>query len=59
MWKKKLSNDDYEMLESLLDLRYESCLMEASASFVYGFKLGGLIMLEVLTGKEELVNGGD
>ena len=55
MWKKKLSEEDYNQLETLLDLRSESSSMEASESFMYGFRLGALIMIEVLTGKEELV----
>lgn len=59
MWKKKLSENDYKLLEALLDLRCESSSMEASASFMYGFRLGAVIMIEVLTGKEELVHGGD
>jgi len=33
--------------------------MHAAASFIYGFKLGAIIMIEVLTGKEGLVRGGD
>lgn len=57
MWKKKLSEEDYSQFESLLDLRSEMSSMEASASFVYGFKLGALIMLEVLGGKEDIVRG--
>jgi len=59
MWKKKLSEDDYNQLENLLDLRSQSSSMEASESFMYGFRLGALIMIEVFTGKEELVRGGD
>lgn len=59
MWKKKLSEDDYNQLKTLLDLRSESSSMEASESFMYGFRLGALIMIEVLTGKEELIRGGD
>ena len=59
MWKKKLSEDDYNQLENLLDLRSQSSSMEASESFMYGFKLGALIMIAVLTGKEELVRGGE
>ena len=58
-WKKKLSEDDYKLLEAFLELRCESNAMEASASFEYGFKLGAMIMLEVLAGKGELVRGGD
>ncbi|GBF32095.1 hypothetical protein DCCM_0286 [Desulfocucumis palustris] len=57
MWKKKLSEDEYNQLEKLLDLRSQSSLLEASQSFMYGFKLGALIMMEVLTGKDELVRG--
>lgn len=59
MWKKKLSEDDYNQLEALLDLRSELSSMEASESFMYGFRLSALIMIEVFTGKEELVRGGD
>jgi len=59
MWKKKLSEDDYEQLEALMDLHSKSSSMDATASFVYGFKLGAAIIIEVLTGKEELVRDGD
>lgn len=59
IWRKKLSEDDYNQLESLLDLRSELGSMEASASFMYGFKLGALIMMEVLDGKGDVVRGRD
>ena len=59
IWRNKLSEADYEQLEAIMDLRCKSNSMEASASFMYGFKLGALIMIEVLTGKEEVVRGGD
>ena len=57
-WKKKLSEDDFKQLEDLLDLRSQSSSMHATASFMYGFKLGAAIMIEVLTGKEELFRDG-
>jgi hypothetical protein len=57
-WHEKLSETDYQLLELLLQLHCESNAMEASASFVYGFKLGAAIMLEVLAGKEDLARGG-
>lgn len=57
MWKKKLSEDDYKQFEMFMDLRCEASSMEVSASFIYGFKLGALIMIEVFAGKEELVRG--
>ena len=55
MWKNILSEDDYEQLEALLDLYSKSNSMDATASFVYGFKLGATIIIEVLSGKGELV----
>lgn len=58
-WKKKLSEDDFQQLEALLNLRCKSSSMDAAASFMYGFKLGAVIMIEVLTGKEELIRSGD
>ena len=59
MWKNKLSEDDFKELENLLDLRSQSDSMHAAASFMYGFKLGAAIIIEVLNGKGELVRGGD
>ena len=59
MWRNKLSKDDFTSLESLLDLRSQVDSMHAEASFMYGFKLGSLIMIEVLTGKGELVRNED
>ena len=59
LWKKKLSKDDFEQLEALLDLHSKSNSMDAAASFMYGFKLGAMIIIEVFTGKEELVRTGN
>jgi hypothetical protein len=44
----KLPAEDYQTLEELLDLSCDSGVMETYASFEYGFKLGALMMLEVL-----------
>ncbi len=51
----KLPAEDYQTLAELLNLSCDSSVMEAYASFEYGFKLGALIMLEVLGNKGELV----
>ena len=59
MWKKKLSEDDYNQLEKLLDVCSQSSSLEISESFLYGFRLGSLIMVEVFTGKDELVRKRD
>ena len=42
----------------LLDLRSQEDAMHAEASFVYGFKLGAMIVTEVMRGKGELVRNG-
>lgn len=54
LWKEKLSPDDFDQLEKLLDLRGQSESMYATASFVHGFQLGTLMMMEVCAAKEEL-----
>lgn len=58
-WKNKLTEDDYMQLEALLDLRNETSEMESMASYMYGFKLGALIMVEVLTGMGELARNDE
>jgi hypothetical protein len=58
-WQKKLSETDYQSLESLLQLYCQSDALEAAASFVFGFKLGALVMLEVSAGKAELIGKAD
>jgi Family of unknown function (DUF6809) len=55
----KLPAEDYQALEELLDLYCDSGVLESAASFGYGFRLGALVMLEVLGGKGELVRGED
>lgn len=59
MWKNKLSEHDFHELEKLLDLRSQVDSMHAEASFMYGFKLALWIMIEVMTGKGELVRNED
>ncbi|MDF2926593.1 MAG: hypothetical protein K0R57_5507 [Paenibacillaceae bacterium] len=53
--RTKFSEEDFKLVEDMLDLLAESNSMESKASFSQGFKLGGLIMLEVLAAKEEFV----
>jgi hypothetical protein len=59
MWKNKLSKDDFTEIETLMDLRSQVESMHAEASFMYGFKLASWIMIEVMTGKGELVRNED
>ena len=57
--QEKLPAEDYQALEELLDLYCDSSVLEACASFEYGFKLGALMMLEVMGGRGELTGGED
>lgn len=59
MWRNKLSEPDFQELEELLDLRSQADSMYAKASFMYGFKLAFWMMIEVVTGKGELVRNED
>lgn len=59
MWRNKLSEHDYKEFEELFDLQSQVDSMNSEASFIYGFKLGAMIIIEVLAGKEELVSNGD
>lgn len=55
MWRNKLSKDEFTELEALMDLRSQVDSLHAEASFLYSFKLATWIMIEVMTGKGELV----
>ncbi|MEK3792107.1 DUF6809 family protein [Paenibacillus sp. FSL R7-0204] len=54
IWKERLSAEEFDELEALLDLYGQTHGMELAASFKYGFRLGAGIMVEVLTGEEGL-----
>jgi hypothetical protein len=57
--QEKLPAEDIQALEDLVDLCCDSGVQESAASFEYGFKLGALMMMEVLGGKKELTDGKD
>ena len=44
----RLPAEDYQTVKELLDVDCNESVMEAYASFEYGFKLGALMMLEVM-----------
>ena len=52
--KKRLSEAEYERFEKLEDLYYELIDLWQKKCFNYSFKLGSLLMIEILTGNEEL-----
>lgn len=55
-WKERHSADDFMELEGLLDMYSQTHGMELASSFTYGFRLGAALMIEILTGKDELVH---
>lgn len=50
--KRRFSEDDFKTLEEILDLNGETSSMVASEAFVQGFRMGALVMVEVLWGEE-------
>lgn len=53
-WKEQHSEDEWQELEHLLDLYAQTHSMELTATFTNGFRLGVGLMIETLTGQEEL-----
>lgn len=49
MWKKKLSPEDFILLEQMLDLKVELHAMQNKACFVQGYKLGAKMTAEALS----------
>ncbi|WP_342666581.1 DUF6809 family protein [Paenibacillus stellifer] len=56
VWKERLTEEEFRELEKLLDLYGQTHDMELASIFTYGFRLGAGIMVEVLTGQEELAH---
>ncbi|MGD8401501.1 MAG: hypothetical protein PVH64_11325 [Bacillota bacterium] len=54
-WQQKLTEENCEQLETILDLCREADSIEVTASFEYGFRWGAAIMVEVIIGREELL----
>lgn len=55
--KRKLSEEDIRKLSQLEDMYTRSITMEETETFIYGFKLGSLLMIEILTGEGEVYRG--
>ena len=52
--KSKLTEDEYERFEKLEYFYLEYASLHQKKSFLYSFKLGSLLMLELLTGNDDL-----
>lgn len=58
-WLKKYPSDDTrKSIEKLEDLYLEYYALGQEKSFIYSFKLGVLLMLEILTGNDDMFKGG-
>lgn len=53
-WKKRHSDEEFQELENLLDLCAQTQGMELTSTFIRGFRLGAGLMVEILTGQDEL-----
>ncbi|AZK48557.1 DUF6809 family protein [Paenibacillus lentus] len=47
LWKEKLSSKEFNQLEAMLDLRSQSESIYATNTFINGFQLGALIIMEL------------
>ncbi len=50
-WEKKLNKEDLDKLEDLYALCSNASAMTEEQSFIYGFRLGVLLMIEVFHNK--------
>ena len=50
----KLSKEDGQRLDKLDELFNRSSFMQATESFVYGFRLAALMMIDIYNGKDRL-----
>lgn len=55
-WKHRHTAEENKELEAILDLYKQTHEMELYSTFSYGFPLGAGLMVEILTGKNELAN---
>jgi hypothetical protein len=54
-WREKLSTADFQAFEELIELKNDMNSLQSQESFVHGFKLGSLMMIEVYTNTEKLI----
>ncbi|MDN4067935.1 hypothetical protein QYF50_08525 [Paenibacillus vini] len=57
--KQRFSEDDFKVLEKILDLNGESNSILTSEAFVQGFRMGVLVMIEVFCGEGKGVEKRD
>lgn len=55
MLKEQFSEEDFEQVEKLFDLQSDSNSLQSALSFIQGYRMGALMMIEVLNGDSESV----
>ncbi|MEC0333155.1 hypothetical protein P4H42_26650 [Paenibacillus macerans] len=56
-WRERLGEEAFHELEEYFDLCDSVDSMHIEAAFLYGFRLGANLMIEVMSKREELVSG--
>lgn len=56
---KKLDDENKELLEELLNTVYDENCCYAEESFIYGYRLGVLMTMEIVTEQDMLLNGNE
>ncbi|WP_235441384.1 DUF6809 family protein [Paenibacillus sp. IHB B 3415] len=50
MLKEQFSEEEFEQVEKLIDLQSDSNSLQSAISFIQGYRMGALMMIEVLNG---------
>ncbi|WNS44736.1 DUF6809 family protein [Paenibacillus sp. MMS20-IR301] len=58
MLKTKMSEEDFEQVEELYDLQSDSNSLHSALSFIQGYKIGALMMIDVFSGEKDSIYEG-
>lgn len=53
MLKEQFSEEEFEQVDKLLDLQSDSNSLQSALSFIQGYRMGALMMIEVFKGDSE------
>ncbi|MEK3699068.1 DUF6809 family protein [Paenibacillus sp. FSL R10-2199] len=57
MLKARLSEEDFDLVEMLYDLQSDSSSLHSALSFIQGYKIGALMMIDVFSDKDSVYEG--
>ncbi|MEK3684429.1 DUF6809 family protein [Paenibacillus sp. FSL R10-2736] len=57
MLKARLSEEDFDQVEMLYDLQSDSNSLHSALSFIQGYKIGALMMIDVFSDKDSVYEG--